>query len=48
LLWEFWKKDSELFPFDILSKPNIESVPHSIILVFDGSQKEILREKEEI
>ena len=48
LLWEFWKKDTELFPSDILSQPNIETIPHSIIFVLDGSREEILREKEVI
>jgi predicted AAA+ superfamily ATPase len=44
LFWEFWKKDSELFPKEIFyaEKVGIESIPHSIILVFDGSKDEII------
>lgn len=44
LFWEFWKKDSQLFPKEIFfaEKVGIESIPHAIILVFDGSKDEII------
>ena len=44
LLWEFWKKDSEIFPKEIFlaKEVGIESIPHSIVLVFDGSKDEII------
>jgi len=44
LFWEFWKKDSEIFPKEIFfaKEVGIESIPHSIVLVFDGSRDEII------
>jgi hypothetical protein len=44
LLWEFWKKDSQIFPKEIFlaKEVGIESIPHSIVLVFDGSKDEII------
>lgn len=47
LLWEFWKKDSELFPNDILSKGELTNQPHAIIFVFDGSLEEVPNGPEE-
>ncbi len=43
-LWEFWKKDSELFPKEIFnaSEPGIESIPHAIVFVFDGSSDDVI------
>ncbi|EGR34090.1 hypothetical protein IMG5_024610, partial [Ichthyophthirius multifiliis] len=47
LLWEFWKKDSELFPSEILiNEKNIQNTPHCIIIVFDGSLDEVPNEEE--
>ncbi len=44
MLWEFWKKDSQMFPKEIFfaKEVGIESIPHSIVLVFDGSKDEII------
>jgi predicted AAA+ superfamily ATPase len=49
-LWEFWKKDSELFPKDIFfaEEVGIESVPHSIVFVFDGSSDEVINKEDEV
>ena len=43
-LWEFWKKDSELFPKEIFNanEPGIESIPHAIVFVFDGSSDDVI------
>lgn len=43
-LWEFWKKDSELFPKEIFmaNEAGIESMPHGIVFVFDGSSDEVI------
>lgn len=48
-LWEFWKKDSELFPKEIFSgkQPGLESIPHNIVLVFDGSIDDIIDPSDE-
>jgi GTPase SAR1 family protein len=48
-LWEFWKKDSELFPKEIFNAEEIgiDSYPHSIIFVFDGSSDEIIQKEDE-
>jgi len=48
-LWEFWKKDSELFPKEIFNAEEIgiDSFPHSIIFVFDGSSDEIIQKEDE-
>jgi len=49
LLWEFWKKESELFPPEILSnKKGINSFPHCLVFVFDGSLDEVPNTEEEI
>jgi hypothetical protein len=38
LLWEFWKRDTELFPTEIVKKnPTIADKPHCILFVFGGS-----------
>jgi len=44
LLWEFWKKDETIFSDDILLKdnPSLEVIPHTVILVFDGSSEDII------
>lgn len=49
LLWEFWKKDSELFPKEIFNatEPGIDSLPHMIVLVFDGSLDEVIDSEDE-
>ncbi len=43
LLWEFWKKDTDLFPRDIYTKssPSLKTRPHCVLFVFDGSMDEI-------
>lgn len=48
LLWEFWKNEEELFPKDILMNnlPTISTIPHAIILVFDGSSDDIVNPEE--
>lgn len=50
LLFEFWKKDSELFPSSILTEgaTGLESKPHCIIFVFDGSLEEVPNGEEEV
>ena len=49
-LLEFWKKPIELFPKEIFKdkegKGNIKSLPHSIVLIFDGSNDEIIQNKD--
>jgi predicted AAA+ superfamily ATPase len=49
LLWEFWKKDSELFPKEIFSSQEngIDALPHNIVLVFDGSIDETIDRNDE-
>ena len=48
-LWEFWKSDVELFPPEIVSeKRGLDTKPHAVILVFDGSIEDILDTEEEI
>eukprot|EP00930_Biecheleria_cincta_P077109 TRINITY_DN64366_c0_g1_i1.p1 TRINITY_DN64366_c0_g1~~TRINITY_DN64366_c0_g1_i1.p1 ORF type:complete len:367 (+),score=84.64 TRINITY_DN64366_c0_g1_i1:27-1127(+) len=48
LLWEFWRKDSDLFPPEILTKnKSISSQPHAVLFVFDGSMEEIPDGEEE-
>ena len=44
-LWEFWKKSSELFPNEILNpeEPGINSIPHSVVFIFDGSSDEVVQ-----
>lgn len=49
LLWEFWKKDYELFPDEIINKDKVdESNAHAMILVFDGSTEDVPNSQEEI
>ena len=49
LLWEFWKKDHELFPKEIMNKKaKAESSPHALIFVFDGSTEDVPNSEEEI
>ena len=47
-LWEFWKRDSELFPKEIFdaNEPGINSVPHAVVFVFDGSTDEVIQEED--
>ncbi|CAE7467013.1 unnamed protein product [Symbiodinium natans] len=48
LLWEFWKRDSELFPPEILAnKRSVHTQPHAVLFVFDGSMEEIPDGEEE-
>jgi GTPase SAR1 family protein len=48
LLWEFWKKDTELFPAEIMrSEAGVREKPHCILFVFDGSLDEIPNGEEE-
>lgn len=46
LLWEFWKQDHELFPKEILNSDPMNK-PNCIVLVFDGSLKEVPNGQEE-
>lgn len=46
-LWEFWKKDSELFPSDIFTNKSLDTQPHALIFVFDGSLDQIPNGEEE-
>ena len=47
-LWEFWKKDSELFPTEIFKaeNPGIDSIPHTVVFVFDGSADEVIQKED--
>ena len=49
-LLEFWNKSNESFPKEIFKSKegggNIKSLPHSVILIFDGSTDEIIKEKD--
>lgn len=47
LLWEFWKRDNELFPNQILQSGSALAKPHCICFVFDGSIDEIPNGEEE-
>lgn len=48
LLWEFWKRDVDLFPPEILVRKNgLQTKPHALIFVFDGSMEEIPDGEEE-
>jgi len=47
LLWEFWKKDCELFPDEILKNGGLKNCPHVLVFVFDGSLEEIPNGAEE-
>lgn len=50
LLWEFWKRDTELFPNQIYKKGSkgLRTKPHCIVFVFDGSMDQIPNGEEEI
>lgn len=48
LLWEFWKRDQELFPSKIVKKKgSLKSRPHCLVFVFDGSMDDIPNGEEE-
>ena len=48
LLWEFWKRDTELFPPTIMKEGRgLKTKPHCICFVFDGSMDEIPNGEEE-
>ena len=47
LLWEFWKRETELFPSEIIDNPTLRSKPHFIVFVFDGSMEDIPNSPEE-
>lgn len=49
LLWEFWRKDADLFPKEILVRQGggLQTKPHAILFVFDGSMEEIPDGEEE-
>eukprot|EP00928_Gymnodinium_smaydae_P049522 TRINITY_DN33247_c0_g1_i1.p1 TRINITY_DN33247_c0_g1~~TRINITY_DN33247_c0_g1_i1.p1 ORF type:complete len:357 (+),score=91.16 TRINITY_DN33247_c0_g1_i1:71-1141(+) len=48
LLWEFWKRDHELFPPEILVKrASLQTQPHALLFVFDGSMSDIPDGQEE-
>ena len=48
LLWEFWKKDTQLFPTEILkNNPGLTDKPHCLLFVFDGSLEDIPNGEEE-
>ena len=48
-LWEFWKKSSELFPKEIFNaeEKGINSIPHAVVFVFDGSSDEVIQKEDE-
>lgn len=48
LLWEFWKSEENLFSEEILENNSISisDLPHSVILVFDGSSEDIINPDE--
>jgi hypothetical protein len=48
LLWEFWKRDSELFPKDIICDASLETRPHILLFVFDGSIDKVPDGEEEV
>ena len=49
LLWEFWKKDHELFPKEIIDqKAKNETSPHCLVFVFDGSTEDVPNSEEEV
>lgn len=49
MLWEFWKRDVELFPSAIIKKggSSLKQKPHCIVFVFDGSMDHIPNGEEE-
>ncbi len=46
MLWEFWKRDSELFPKEIMTQ-GVENRPHVLLFVFDGSADQVPNGDEE-
>ena len=49
LLWEFWKRENELFPPEIIAgDQGLRSRPHCVVFVFDGSMDDIPSSAEEI
>ena len=49
MLWEFWKKNEELFPKEIFNQNTggLASIPHCVIFVFDGSTDLIINNSDE-
>ncbi len=48
LLWEFWKKDAQLFPTSIVTTSGtLQTRPHCMVFVFDGSMEKIPNGEEE-
>ncbi len=48
LLWEFWKKDTQLFPTSIIgTSGTLQTRPHCMVFVFDGSMEKIPNGEEE-
>jgi len=48
LLWEFWKKDVDLFPPEIMIRRNdLSTQPHALLFVFDGSMDDVPDGEEE-
>ena len=48
LLWEFWKKDVQLFPKSIVAeRGTLQTKPHCMVFVFDGSMENIPNGQEE-
>lgn len=48
LLWEFWKKDTQLFPTEIMkNNPSLVDKPHCLLFIFDGSLEDIPNGEEE-
>ena len=38
MLWEFWKRDYELFPSQIIRKSGgLKNKPHCVLFAFDGA-----------
>lgn len=49
LLWEFWKRENELFPPEIMAgDQGLKSRPHCVVFVFDGSMDDIPNSAEEV
>lgn len=49
LLWEFWRRNSDLFPPEIMTRNGgLQTKPHAVLFVFDGSMDEIPDGREEI
>jgi predicted AAA+ superfamily ATPase len=49
LLWEFWKRDAEMFPKEIFNAKEVglDSIPHNLVFVFDGSNDEVIDQNDE-